>query len=260
MCYVLCISLTGPSQIAANITSKQWFKGGSAGLIVVGALITGIQVDQEHLEQNIILSSFDQIIMWLFALECTLNMLTEGALWHRYFIGFHISDGKWDIRARWNCFDFSISFGALGLTFMHLGGQGSVLSTLRLLRLARVLTILTRFPELTVILAGFRDGMSTVGFIMLLLMFQFYVWAIAGIYMFGQNDPGHFGTLSVAMISLMRMATLSGWHELLYIQMYGCDVFTNGVYRMGDVDEGEGDGDCRSFMTTVRKPAKLRRD
>ena len=82
--------------------------------------------------------------------------------------------------------------------------------------------------------------------IMLLLMFQFYVWAIAGIYIFGQNDPGHFGTLSVAMISLMRTATLSGWQELLYINLYGCDVFSNGVYTARTHD-----GECPGFMTTV---------
>ena len=46
--------------------------------------------------------------------------------------------------------------------------------------------------------------MSSVGYILLLLVFVFYVYAIAGYYLFSANDPGHFGQISVAMISLFR--------------------------------------------------------
>ena len=32
------------------------------------------------------------------------------------------------------------------------------------------------------------------------------------------------------MLTLFRMATLSGWNQLFSINFYGCDVYNGGVY------------------------------
>jgi voltage-gated sodium channel len=43
------------------------------------------------------------------------------------------------------------------------------------------------------------------------------------VFMFGENDPLHFGTLHKSMLSLFRVVTLEDWTDIMYVNMYGCD-------------------------------------
>jgi voltage-gated sodium channel len=43
--------------------------------------------------------------------------------------------------------------------------------------------------------------------------------------MFGKNDPWHFGKLHVAMLSLFRIATYEDWTDIMYINIFGCDMW-----------------------------------
>jgi len=44
--------------------------------------------------------------------------------------------------------------------------------------------------------------------------------------MFKGNDPLHFGSLELSMLSLFRVVTLEDWTDIMYIQMYGSDVYS----------------------------------
>mmetsp|Transcript_48720 Transcript_48720/g.62541 ORF Transcript_48720/g.62541 Transcript_48720/m.62541 type:complete len:1036 (-) Transcript_48720:292-3399(-) len=74
------------------------------------------------------------------------------------------------------------------------------------------------------------------------------MYSILGCILFGDNDPAHFGTLGVAMISLFRGATLSAWYELLYINWYGCDKYSGGSYRLAPGLDPYGDDDAFLLM------------
>jgi len=50
---------------------------------------------------------------------------------------------------------------------------------------------------------------------------------------FGSNDPGHFGDLGVAMLTLFQISTLASWSGVVYIGVYGCDEFGDGLYDTG---------------------------
>jgi voltage-gated sodium channel len=63
------------------------------------------------------------------------------------------------------------------------------------------------------------------GYVALLLFVLFYVYSVAATFLFGANDPVHFGSLELSFLSLFRIVTLEGWTELLYIQMYGCAAY-----------------------------------
>ncbi|CAN0165191.1 unnamed protein product [Discosporangium mesarthrocarpum] len=41
--------------------------------------------------------------------------------------------------------------------------------------------------------------------------------------LFKVNDPWHFGSLHMAMVTLFRCSTLEDWTDTLYINMWGCD-------------------------------------
>ena len=43
--------------------------------------------------------------------------------------------------------------------------------------------------------------------------------------LFGANDPVHFGGLWTSMLSLFRVVTLEDWTDVMYLQMFGSDVY-----------------------------------
>jgi voltage-gated sodium channel len=126
-----------------------------------------------------------------------------GVWWYRY------SRSYWESRAKWNCFDFVVSFASLALMSSFTQLDSGVVSFVRLMRSLRLLSLLQRFEELKVILDGFWQGLESFTYIGLLLGMVFYVYAILGFYEFGDNDPVHFGSLGAAMVSERRF--VHGW-------------------------------------------------
>jgi len=85
--------------------------------------------------------------------------------------------------------------------------------------------LLKKIQQLQMIVMGLLGGLSSIGYIVILLLLVFYLYAIVGVMYFAKNDPWHFGTLHIAMLSLFRASTLEDWTEMMYIAMYGCSDF-----------------------------------
>ncbi len=45
-------------------------------------------------------------------------------------------------------------------------------------------------------------SLPSMGYVSILLLVLFYVYAVMGVFLFGQNDPVHFATLQAAFLSL----------------------------------------------------------
>merc|ERR1719329_1011107 len=75
------------------------------------------------------------------------------------------------------------------------------------------------------IVLGLLKGLGSIGYISLLLGLVFYLWGVLGIILFRDNDPWHFSTLDIAMLSLFRCSTLEDWTDVMYTNMYGCDLY-----------------------------------
>ncbi len=102
-------------------------------------------------------------------------------------------------------------------------GIESQANVLRLLRLLRVLKLLRQFPELQIIIVSIINSFHSLGYIGILISLTFYIFAIAAVDFFGENDPHHFGNLHISLLSLWRSATGEDWTELMYTGMFGCD-------------------------------------
>jgi voltage-gated sodium channel len=46
------------------------------------------------------------------------------------------------------------------------------------------------------------------------------------VFIFGANDPVHFGALPIAMLTLFRVVTGEDWTDVMYIAMNGCDGYS----------------------------------
>ena len=117
----------------------------------------------------------------------------------------------------WNVFDFSIVFA----TFLPFGG--SSVAVLRLLRLLRVLKLINALPKLQMLVGALLRSIPSMFYVSILLSLLFYIYAVAGVFFFGENDPVHFRNLQTSILSLFRVVTLEDWTDIMYINMYGSD-------------------------------------
>ena len=177
-------------------------------VIVLAGVLVGLQTSDEV--NNVIgdfLGVVDTMILVVFTTEVVLKIIAEGLEPWVFF------------RSAWNTFDFIIVVGSFTK------GKGGMLTMLRLLRLLRVLKLVRAFPQLQVIVSALMKGVSSIGYIGLILLLCFYVFGILGNMMFAENDPFHFQYLHYAMVSLFQSATMDGWSDVLYINYYGCDKY-----------------------------------
>lgn len=65
------------------------------------------------------------------------------------------------------------------------------------------------------------------GYVGILLFLLFYIYGVMGVFVFGKNDPIHFGDLSTSIITLFQITTLEGWADIMFVNIHGC---TDAVY------------------------------
>lgn len=194
---------------AKPIRDSAWFDNLITSAICVVAIMVGLQTDPE-INAMVWVSVVSDIILTIFVLEVIIKLLSEGLRPLGFF------------KSWWNTFDFFIV--TVSVVFRGMDNS-SIVPLLRMLRLLRILRLLKAFPELAVLVNAMIVGLSSIGYIAALLTLTFYIFAIVGIIMFRQNDPWHFSTLGLSMVSLFRCATLEDWTDVMYINYYGCDVW-----------------------------------
>ena len=150
--------------------------------------------------------------LFVFAGEMGAKVLAEGSRPLRYWTGPESSI---------NTFDSTI----VVLSFVLMGPDAgrSAHAILPVLRLARLVKLLNRTPETRRVLYGIIAGCRAMVSIIVLLTMIMFLYAIIGVRSFGENDPAHFGTVPVAMLTLFVASTCSDWSHLLAINYKGCD-------------------------------------
>ena len=198
-----------------SIADDKVFQNFIIVVILVAGTMVGLQTNKElDRENKELFTLIDDVILNIFIAEIVIKVVAEDAFPLRFF------------KSGWNCFDFLIVVGSLALA----GAAGGMMQMLRLLRLLRVLKLVKAFPQLQVIVNALMMGLSSIGFIGIILVLVFYMCAILGMMMFKDNDPWHFGSLQVAMLTLFRCSTLEDWTDVMYINMYGCTGYDSGLY------------------------------
>ena len=75
----------------------------------------------------------------------------------------------------------------------------------------------TQVRKLNAIVQGLVSGLQSCGWIGLLLFLVYYCFAIGAVLFFGENDPLHFRTLPIALLSLFRASTMEDWTDLMCV-------------------------------------------
>ena len=72
------------------------------------------------------------------------------------------------------------------------------------------------------VLHGLIGGVTQVCYVVFLLYLLLYIYAIAGIMFFADNDPWNFNNIETTMLILLRVVSLDTWGENFYTNYYGC--------------------------------------
>lgn len=226
-CQDKCSCWIKVSRLISDFVYHPYFSNFITFVIVLAGILVGWQTYHECEEDTTtaaiecpfnpydsVFTALDRIILTIFSIEALLKLCTSGFEFWNYF-------GK-----AWNVFDFTIVVAS------YLMGSGAA-SALRLLRLLRVLKLVRAVPQLQVILSGLLAGMTSIGYILLLLVLVFYLFGILCMVMFKENDELHFEHVFLTLLSLFRMATLEDWTDIMYTNMFTCDKYGYSQFLTG---------------------------
>lgn len=194
------------ANLCKSIAESKWFQNFVTIAIIIAGVLVGMSTYPEFYDRHhTLLETLNTTVLIVFIIEILVKMLAEGKKPWLYF------------KDAWNIFDFIIVAAAF-LPF-----AGSSVAILRLLRLLRVLKLIKALPKLQMLVGALLKSIPSMGYVSILLLLLFYIYAVAGVFFFGENDPIHFENLQTSMLSLFRVVTLEDWTDIMYINMFGCD-------------------------------------
>lgn len=169
-------------------------------VIILSAVAVGFRTYEESLNPEIFLylSYLDYFITFVFLIEIIIRMFAE-----RSVIDF--------FKSGWNIFDFVI----VTVSLIPIESLNSILLA-RLVRVFRLLRLVSFIPQFRILIESFLRAIPRVGYILLFMFVEFYIFAAIGSILFSEISPLHWGNVGLAMLTLFQTATLEGWPDLMY--------------------------------------------
>lgn len=198
------MSAAQPANAAAwlkRIESSRLFQGSVIFIIILSALTIGAKTYDIPVLLEQTLSVLDTGITVFFLAEILLRFIVCDNKRHFF------KDG-------WNVFDTLIVTGSL----IPLDNADAVLIG-RLLRVFRVLRLISVVPELRSLINSFLKAIPRMGYIALLMFILFYIYGALGSMIFADINDFLWGDVSIAMLTLFRVATFESWTSIMYETM-----------------------------------------
>jgi len=183
-----------------KIDSSKVFQGAVITVILLSALLIGAKTHQLSDNTIAVLALLDLGITIFFVIEIVIRFLAY-------------PKGKRFFHNGWNIFDTVIVIGSL----VPDGGSGVLLA--RLLRVFRVLRLVSMVPELRLLINALLKAIPRMGYIALLMFVIFYIYAAIGSMLFNQINDVLWGDVSISMLTLFRVATFEDWTDVMYETM-----------------------------------------
>ena len=89
----------------------------------------------------------------------------------------------------------------------------------RLIRIFRVLRMISIIPELRLLLNSLVKAMPQLGYVVLLMFIIFYIYAAVGSTFFAHINAELWGDISISMLTLFRVMTFEDWTDVMYETM-----------------------------------------
>jgi voltage-gated sodium channel len=181
-----------------EVVEARWFEPFMIGLILFNAVLIGLETSHDIVEQHgRLLHLANDIILWVFVVEAALKITAVAPRFGLYF------------GSGWNLFDFTI----VVLSFLPATEEFALVA--RLIRVLRVLRLVSTVPQLRLIVATLVRSIPSMGHDIMLMSIIFYIYAVTGFHLFHKDDPEHWGSLGTALLTLFGVVTLEGWVQVM---------------------------------------------
>ncbi|AXV67098.1 ion transporter (plasmid) [Pseudoalteromonas lipolytica] len=187
-------------ELFQRIDKSKIFQSFVIAVIVISALTVGAHTYSLHPTAEIALHWMDMGITVFFLIELVIRFIASRGI-------------KDFFRKGWNIFDFIIVVGSL------YPAAGSTIFIARLLRIFRVLRLVSMIPELRLLVNSLLKAIPQMGYIALLMFVIFYIYAAMGSMLFADINPVLWGDVSISMLTLFRIATFEDWTDVMYETM-----------------------------------------
>jgi voltage-gated sodium channel len=183
-----------------KIDSSPLFQWAVIAVIIISALLIGAKTHDLPESAVSLLSLLDSAITVFFLVEIIIRFMAT-------------PNKKEFFKSGWNIFDTIIVIGSL----IPAGGSGVLLA--RLLRVFRVLRLVSMVPELRLLINALIKAIPRMGYIALLMFVIFYIYAAIGSILFHKINEVLWGDVSISMLTLFRVATFEDWTDVMYETM-----------------------------------------
>ena len=184
----------GWQQWAISVCRSRWFEALVIGVIIVNAISIGIHT---YAEQSVVLEWLDIPIVLFFTVEIIIRLAAHGFRMRRF------------LSQPWNVFDLVV---VLSSVIPHVAGHITILRSVRLLRIARLLRIM---PDIGVLVEGIKRAIAPAFSLGSIIALGTYIYAVLGYMMFSRTVPDRFGDVGEGMLTLFQLLTLEAWNEIL---------------------------------------------
>ena len=176
------------------------FQGVVIAVIILSALLVGAKTHNLPPAAIQVLGVLDVAVTLFFVFEIVIRFLATPKKASFFKSG-------------WNIFDTVIVIGSL----IPAGGSGVLIA--RLLRVFRVLRLVSMVPELRLLINALLKAIPRMGYIGLLMFVIFYIYAAIGSIVFHEINETLWGDVSISMLTLFRVATFEDWTDVMYETM-----------------------------------------
>jgi voltage-gated sodium channel len=198
------MSVTTPDEWHARfdrLRSNKAFELLVVSIIVVSALLIGAKTYELSPVTTQVIVVLDWAVTFFFLAEITVRFLGE-------------PDKKRFFRNGWNVFDTLIVVVSL------IPIEDSEMALIgRLVRIFRVLRMVSIIPELRMLLNSLLAALPQLGYVMLMMFIIFYIYAAVGSNFFASINADLWGDIAVSMLTLFRVMTFEDWTDVMYETM-----------------------------------------
>lgn len=197
----------------ARIADSDAFNAAILGVILANAVVLGVETyDSVQGSAREVLETLNGVFLGIFVAELTIRFLAVRANPRRFF------------RNGWNVFDFVVVAGAFA------PGLRENATLLRIVRLLRVVRVFRLLPDLRVFVVAVARSLPAVGTLALMTLVVVFLYGMVGWVMFEEDDPGNFGNIGEAMLTMFvglslenlpdnieRGRDITGWTVPFYV-------------------------------------------
>lgn len=192
---------TPSSSLLDKVKNNRLFEIVVVSVILFSALLTGAKTYDISPTVLTVIEWLDYSITLFFLIEISIRFLAEPK--KRNFF-----------KSGWNIFDSLIVIVSLvPIEDSELAFVG------RLIRIFRVLRMVSVIPELRTLLNSLVKALPQLGYVALLMFIIVYIYAAVGTTFFASINPVLWGDITVAMLTLFRVMTFEDWTDVMYETM-----------------------------------------